>query len=312
MNYQNPPQQHQSLVSPDQAVYMGQQEVPPTPQQQYMTQGGYVQPQGGYVQPQGGYVQPQGGYVQPPQQVMQTVQYHNPYDPYEMLKMCNKVYVKEQVQLLEILGIDAKNEYSVLNESKQEMFIAKETTGFYQRNCVPNNCRAIGIETFILLPGQGRVVFMNANKECQTTCCCCNRPKLQVNNIMNGKVIGHLKDEWSCCNYVFTVLDYDDEERLKVEASCCQAGIWCKLPCGSCSEVKFDISDISTGTQVGSITKRINMKGALLENMADRYWVDFGSVTEPQWKALLLSLSYFIDLRLFSGAEASQNNMQIK
>eukprot|EP00919_Chromeraceae_sp_WS-2016_P072451 GHVR01171336.1.p1 GENE.GHVR01171336.1~~GHVR01171336.1.p1 ORF type:complete len:262 (+),score=34.00 GHVR01171336.1:52-837(+) len=242
------------------------------------------------------------------QNINQPKTYGNPetsgdaFNPYTMLEGLDKVYIKEKLKMIEFLGVDAKNKYSIMNEDKNELFLAKESTGWCARNCLPHDCRPFELETYIKMPGQGKVNFMKMEKPCQLTCCCINRPRMEVKNNLSGEVIGYLRDPFDCFNYVYTVADSSEKKQLTVKASCCQPGIWCGLPCGPCSEVHFEITNATSKEKVGNITKKISLCGMIAEDMMDNYWVEFGTISDPQWKAMLINLALFIDMRMFQGS----------
>uniref|UniRef100_A0A0G4IB44 Phospholipid scramblase n=1 Tax=Chromera velia CCMP2878 TaxID=1169474 RepID=A0A0G4IB44_9ALVE len=229
-------------------------------------------------------------------------------DPFQMLASQQKVYVKEKIKILEFIGIDQANKYAVKDVNGNEMFIAKETTGFCARCCLPTTCRPFNLEMFIKVPGQSPQPFIKADKECQMTCCCLNRPKMQVMNNHTGQQIGILKDDFDCCNHIFSINDNQENPTLRIKGNCMQCGICCKCPCGPCKYVKFDITDMKSQQAVGQIVKENTCLGTIADDMNDKYWVDFGAVSEPQWKAMLVTAAIFIDFRMFQGGKKDENS----
>merc|ERR1712232_993967 len=89
---------------------------------------------------------------------------------------------------------------------------------------------------------------------------------------------------------------------LYAKGGCCQLGLFCPLPCGPCSEVHFDVTDAASDQIVGHVTKKVPncLKWLIPGESVDNYHVDFQKVQHPQWKAMLMVLSVFIDFRYFS------------
>uniref|UniRef100_A0A0G4F670 Phospholipid scramblase n=1 Tax=Chromera velia CCMP2878 TaxID=1169474 RepID=A0A0G4F670_9ALVE len=159
-----PPPEGYAGQAPPPFVHPGTMPEPPQTQPLMQAQGYPPQPAQGYPpQPAQGYPpQPAQGYPQ----AEQVKQQHYPkgfhpgangapvppgpggpqvyappimvMDPMTMLAQQERVYVKEKLRLIELLGIDAANKYVIRDTYKNNLFVAKETTGCCERNCIPN------------------------------------------------------------------------------------------------------------------------------------------------------------------------------
>mmetsp|Transcript_21879 Transcript_21879/g.68786 ORF Transcript_21879/g.68786 Transcript_21879/m.68786 type:complete len:153 (-) Transcript_21879:42-500(-) len=132
------------------------------------------------------------------------------------------------------------------------------------------------------------------------TCCCFNRPAVDMTDAKTGQKIGSISDPFACCDLAFQVRDAHGEPARKVKGGCCQCGLCCPLPCGPCAEVNFNVEDMN-GNQVGSLKKKVpGCCKFFLAPDVDHFDVDFGGVSDPSQRALLLGLAIFMDFRYFS------------
>jgi hypothetical protein len=72
-------------------------------------------------------------------------------DPMMELKMAKRVYIKQEVELLEVFtGCETQNRYHVFADSGNGiwtyLFKCKETSGWCARNCIGRNHRPIDIK----------------------------------------------------------------------------------------------------------------------------------------------------------------------
>jgi len=215
------------------------------------------------------------------------------------------------------------NKYVVRTHEGAPVFFAIETTDFLNRQC-GGDCRGIDVDIVVL--GQDPALmqqadaqfdwsynpfqqsvdlsnsqkFLRMHKECQFTCCCFNRPVIEVLDGNTGALIGKIVNPWACCDMTFSLLDKDDEPTLTAKGGCCQLGLICPCPCGPCKEVHFDVKD-DKGTEVGHLKKTIpDFLKFVVADDVDNYEVDFGDVKDPHLKAMLVALGLFIDFRYFN------------
>lgn len=273
--------------------------------------------------------QPMGA---PQQQMMGTFVQVNGF---QILGSLPKVKIEEKMNMLEtaaglfgeLMGIDAElemaNKYVIRTEQGHPLFFAVEQTDFCNRQC-GGDCRGIDIDMVVL--GQdpnimaqadgnydwsfnpfpkvdltGSQKFIHLHKDCQCTCCCFNRPIINVTDGNTGQIVGKIKNPWACCDMTFDLMDANDQPTLTSKGGCCQLGLICPCPCGPCKEVNFDVKNTKSGDEVAHLKKIIPscMKFVVADDV-DNYDVDFGSVQDPQLKAMLVALGLFIDFRYFN------------
>ena len=152
-------------------------------------------------------------------------------------------------------------------------------------------------------------------------CCeflCFNRPEMFVKNA-RGQQVGHVINPFTCFSWDVDVeaptgdrLDQGevDPEALKgdawpykVSATCMQPGIYCRLPCGPCKRVIFEIRDRS-GTQVGEIQ---HVWSGCCKSLidVDNYAIRFPLGATWQQKASLINTVFLLDFLYF---ERKQDN----
>eukprot|EP00419_Tripos_fusus_P064123 CAMPEP_0172929970 /NCGR_PEP_ID=MMETSP1075-20121228/218754_1 /TAXON_ID=2916 /ORGANISM="Ceratium fusus, Strain PA161109" /LENGTH=271 /DNA_ID=CAMNT_0013791277 /DNA_START=721 /DNA_END=1536 /DNA_ORIENTATION=- len=144
--------------------------------------------------------------------------------------------------------------------------------------------------------GANQKVF-HMKRDATCTCCCFNRPVVEIMDVTSNQIFGSISDPFACCNLTFDVKDHTDQEVLAANGGCCQWGLCCPLPCGPCAEVNFDLNDPS-GQGVGKLKKKVpNCFKFFLAPDVDNFNVDFGGVSHPQYKALVMALAIFMDFR---------------
>ncbi|CAK0807107.1 unnamed protein product [Prorocentrum cordatum] len=233
----------------------------------------------------------------------------------------------------ELTGTDVQlemaNKYVVKTMQGHNLFFAVDQTDFCNRQC-GGDCRGIDVDVVSLgqdpklsqqAEGQfdwsfnpfGSVdlsnsqKFFHLHKDCQFTCCCFNRPVIDVVNSATGQTLGSITDPWACCDMTFNLLDANGQPTLTAKGGCCQLGLICPCPCGPCSEVHFTVNDASTGAEVASMKKVVPgfLKFMVADNISN-YEIEFGRIMNPEWKAMLIALGLFLDFRYFN--ERSDKN----
>lgn len=227
----------------------------------------------------------------------------------QCLAQHEKIEVKEEIRWIEALSaiigqeIEMANKYKIFADGGQhELFYAVEQTDCCTRQlkqCAPD-CAPWNLHIMYTENGQNQMAF-KIDRPCTFTCCCLNRPKATITDAASGQTIGFMSDPFACCDLTFNLNDVNDEPVLKANGGCCQWGLCCPLPCGPCAEVNFPVSDAKTGDEVGHIQKKVpGCCKFLIAPDVDNYKIEFGKVQNPQYKALLLTLSIFIDFRYFN------------
>lgn len=257
-------------------------------------------------------------------------------DPFQIISSLPQVKIEEKMNLMEtasgllgeLMGVDMElemaNKYVIKSSQGHPLFFAVEQTDFCQRQLGQfGDCRGIDISVVVL--GQdpklqasaeggfdwsfnpfGKVdlsnsqKFLQLKKDMQCTCCCFNRPLIEVINANTGQPIGKIRDPYACCDMTFGLLDADGEEKMTAKGGCCQWGLICPCPCGPCREVNFEVYDMN-GSEVGTMKKVIpDCLKFITADDVDNYEVDFGRIADPQWRAMMIALSLFIDFRYFN------------
>ena len=312
-----PPQQGyssaqvQQPLMPPQQGYSSAQVQQQFPQQQYVSPQVPMQPQVGYMPPQ--YPQQQVQVVGQPL-VMFGLQYVFVQDP--MIELANsiKAVIHQQVEIFEMIsGCETANRYHVFVQNAQGLtqylFKCKEESGWCMRNCCPSSGREFNMKLkHINMANQissndFQNTYANLFKPYKCTCCCLARPELLLSLHGNEqKYIGKVKEEFTCCDPLFTIKDGNGSPVFVITCDCCQCGFLCRKNfCGKLNEVKFSIFDVKNqgGSPVGSIVKRVAQNAGQLFSDADSYDVNFPVNSSPQEKFSLICCALMIDYQYF-------------
>ena len=317
-----PPQQPSPIPPPQPSP------IPP-PQQP----GGYPTAPGGYPSSPGGYApnpyQAQGYANQPvPQVAVQPVyfagiQFVYVADPMQELNISTGVLIRQQPQFLEqITGCESPNRYYVFSQSPQAgmklLFKCKE-----QSECCQRNCCAASVREFVMdmkhvanvgcMDENFQNSFVHINKPFRCTCCCLERPVMDVNYSQGNQLVGQVKQPFTCCDPYFTIYDYSGTLRYFVSADCCQCGICCANNfCGKMSEAVFNIFKDAGLTEVcGSIVKKVASLSELVTS-ADSYQVNFPADASPSEKILLICCALMIDYQYFEQKADNDNSNTVR
>merc|ERR1719373_526877 len=124
--------------------------------------------------------------MQPPaQQVML------PPSGWEILDPLHEVVIKQQMKMLqaatEFIGVEIAeaNKYAVLDPSGRRVQFITETTDFCTRQMKRGwcaDCIAFSAEVFDTSDPNNQARIMSMNRDFQCTCCCFNRPKMEVHD----------------------------------------------------------------------------------------------------------------------------------
>jgi hypothetical protein len=222
--------------------------------------------------------------------------------------------VKEKANLLQeataLIGyeIEMANKYDVLDHHGNRLFHAIEETNCCKRqlqNGCCHDCAPYDVNVLYTPPGQLQQKFVRMTRPCQLTCCCLNRPVANVVDTSTGSdvKIGSFRDPCTCCCLKFQVRDAQDKDVLEVDGGCLctQPGMICPLPCGPCAKVRFDVKDAQSGISVAKVEKQVpSCLTWCFAPDVDNYQVDFNQIQDPQWKAILLAFTIFMDFRYFN------------
>jgi len=233
-------------------------------------------------------------------------------DGFFILNNCTSIKVKQKFEMLEALtGYEQANEYKVYDEAGTTLFKCNEKSDWCQRQCCPGGCREYDYTIKMETGPYDDMEFLHAVREFSCTICCFNRPELAVYIPGTSQTLGYMSDPWACCDMTFDLFDDQRNLVLKVHGSCCQCGICCKCPCGPCESVEFDIKDGKTGKVVGGIKNTFRLENLTLASDADNYEIEFGEVTDPRWKAMVMVLAIFLDMRYFEQSGQGQRDNSV-
>lgn len=226
-------------------------------------------------------------------------------------KMANMsaVKVQQKRRLLEAVSCwEQQNRYMIYdqNNQSQQLYFVQEGSKWWERMCIPNDCKPWRMDFHNLPPGgigeepDGTrfPVFLHIERPCSLTCCCINRPEAIITEVPSGRVLGTLRDPFACCSLTFQVFDAAGQETLKSSSCCCKKALCC--PCPGCV-VEFPIDDARSGSSVASLQKTW-MWGdhcPICFKDWDNYAVHFGQAANPDYKMLLIGLATFVQMRYF-------------
>eukprot|EP00397_Hematodinium_sp_SG-2012_P035352 GEMP01038021.1.p1 GENE.GEMP01038021.1~~GEMP01038021.1.p1 ORF type:complete len:289 (+),score=56.12 GEMP01038021.1:157-1023(+) len=240
------------------------------------------------------------------QQMMPPAQAGVVWDGFAVLNACPFIRIKQKMEWLEaITGFETKNEYVILDSQGLQIMKAKEDSDCCSRQCLPGNCRPYNYDIQLNVGAGGN--FLHIERPFQCTCCCFNRPELNVYD-NNNTILGYISDPWACCDMTFDIFDASRNKVLTVYGACCQIGLFCPCPFGSCARVEFAIKDARTNADVGSITKTFRTANFFAASDADNYEINFEHVTHPQWKAMVVALAIFLDMNYFEKGGQQQRD----
>ncbi len=228
------------------------------------------------------------------------------------------------------LGCEFENEYTIYDtkvsgkslyeDGKEKVFKCKEHSACCQRNCLPASMREFTVNLDI---NECRYdyksqcfrsswkPFLHIKRDYACTCLCCNRPVIEVSRVdkRDKEVLGYVRDEWACCDYVFSLQkSLEESPAYTVRANCCQCGLFCACPCGPCEKVTFDIIDNKNNAVVGGIYKVWSGCAREVITNADSYSVKFPKDMTADYKAILLACVLFIDYRYFEEKSSDKHH----
>lgn len=139
-------------------------------------------------------------------------------------------------------------------------------------------------------------------KGCNFHCFCLDRPQIRIFYTEEGteQYIGRIIDNFTLCNFKYTIKDNKGKLLYIISGSCCQKGVLCRcIPANDCQKAEFELRDAS-----GNLIEIINKKGrgfaANLLSDADSFYVNFQPYMDWQHRALIMSTLFLIDFMVFS------------
>ena len=230
-------------------------------------------------------------------------------DPISELAMSYRATIRQQPEVTELLtGCESENRYhvfiSLVNGMEKYLFKCKEQSTCCQRQCCPADAREFNMLIKHISNPMGfkedfSKYFAKLSKPYKCSCLCLARPKITGEYTSNNQVFGEVKEECSCCDPLFVVLN-QSEVKYSITINCCQCGFCCRCSCSKYFTVDCIIREGGkNGTPVGSIKKKLASN--ILEFMgdADTYVVEFPPSATPEDKLSLIMAGLFIDYRYF-------------
>jgi len=201
-----------------------------------------------------------------------------------------RVYVKQEMAVVELCGIEAKQRYriSVPNGNKEGavfLYITEESDCVERICCGTNRSLKLRVHGGATKDGP---VIMEMNKPFQGWCCM--RPSFSVSS--SGQQIGEVDDPCRCCLVEQEVYGPNKNFIFKTAGTLCQTGIWCSM----CAGVYFDVT--KHGQKVAQI-ERLPMETEECCLMTNRFMIDFNSIQDPQERKMLLASAMLLDLAYF-------------
>jgi len=231
--------------------------------------------------------------------------------PYQqVMDRVSSITIKEKVSAVEAITaalgqeVEMANKYKIYDQNENEIFFAVEQTDFCTRQlkqCL-GECAAWDVDILYTEGGKSEQAF-KLKRDFTMTCCCFNRPVVDVETA-SGYKIGSLTNPFTCCNLNFDINDAAGEPVMSVNGGCCQLGLICPCPFGPCAEVTFEVLDAG-GNELGEITKRVpGCCKWMIADDVDNYNVDFEQIGDSKNKILLMAAAIFMDFRFFNNNSA--------
>lgn len=248
------------------------------------------------------------------------LQYVYVTDPMTELANCTGAKIKQQPEFFEVFtGCETANRYHVFGLSNlgiKYLFKCQEMSDYCMRNCCAASMREFSMDIKHIAASDQLMnsslvkSFGYINKPFKCTCCCCNRPEMQVSLAETGQIIGNIYQPFNCCDPYFQILDGTGNLKYIITADCCQCALLCSNNlCGKCSEGEFKIfSNKNDGRPVGSIIKTCASSYSELVTSADSYNINFPLDASPSEKFLIIALGLMIDYQYFEESASNKGN----
>lgn len=244
-----------------------------------------------------------------------NLHYDYSIDPMLDLQECKSVLIKQQPEILEaITGCETPNRYHIFGQyltgQTKYLFKCKESSTFFMRMCLNSSSREFHMNVkHIASPLDFKEdfskTFVDIYKPYKCTCCCQNRPEMQIILSDTKEPLGIIRQPFMCINPELEVFDKNGALKYYIKGKGYQFGLLCaNKACGKCSEVCFNIYDsrnINSFTQ--SLGKIFKKKASFTEliTSADSYSIIFPPCSDPNDKLLIIASGLMIDYLYFEG-----------
>lgn len=213
----------------------------------------------------------------------------------EYLTLVDQILVKQKVEVFEILtGCEMKNKYQVQNSVGQQIFFMKEDVDFCTRQCC-GPMRPFDMK--VLDNAEREVMHLKRPYRCGPCSWCggCCQMEIEI-SAPPGQLIGFVKQDPTYCSPAWTVYAADKTTPvMKITGPCC--------PIACCSDIEFQVFDVTGQSQLGSITKQ--WTGFFREAFtdADHFGITFPKDLDVKVKASLLGALMLIDFMFFESQQ---------
>lgn len=234
--------------------------------------------------------------------------------------MIDGILIKQHFDTLEaITGCEIQNKYNIYQKQqgkmkkqiKDKLWVAKEKSGCYSRQCLSNSCREFDIKLKNESKLDQDLVSVRIHKECTCTCYCLNRPKFKVEYTEHQgqeQYLGSIQDDFDCCNFNFSVFGPNNEKLYRIYTGCCQCGICCQgCPCKTCEKVDFKVFD-NSGKEIAVIEKRGKNCLKNMLNDADNFGLEFPKSMGWEHRTLMIAAMLLIDFMMFEESQEQNKN----
>lgn len=209
---------------------------------------------------------------------------------------------------VEGLGFEQTNQYKVFRHTPgqhtgwDDLFYVREQTSAVSRNLqqfpMLRDCMAWNMSIRYCQGVGGEEPAFHITRPASCTCLCFNRPEAHVTD-SEGTELGTFQDPFSWSTYWdgvynFTVCDSDGMSLFEIAGGCSEDD--------DAKKIEFTVIGSESRESVATIRKKAPKRNFFQAEDLDNYYVDFGSVSEPKHKALLMALTLFMDMRYFNGS----------
>jgi len=237
------------------------------------------------------------------------------------LSNCDEIQLRERFNLSEAItsmlrqdGNTTKSRYRIFQGSGEEVFFGVETARFrlWPLQTFLPDCAPLSIDIY-LTENRERVTpnetAFTLRRPCTLTCCCINRPVVDVTDVETGLRLGSIREPFGCCDFSFRIRDSDERPLMNVGSpiagrmQVCQAwGMCCPYPCGPCSTVDMKATKLTHDEPgIAHVRRRMPLcwNTIFRKEQNSYYKVEFDTVQAPEDKALLMALAVLIDFKYF-------------
>eukprot|EP00330_Aristerostoma_sp_ATCC50986_P005615 CAMPEP_0114594274 /NCGR_PEP_ID=MMETSP0125-20121206/15903_1 /TAXON_ID=485358 ORGANISM="Aristerostoma sp., Strain ATCC 50986" /NCGR_SAMPLE_ID=MMETSP0125 /ASSEMBLY_ACC=CAM_ASM_000245 /LENGTH=222 /DNA_ID=CAMNT_0001794359 /DNA_START=265 /DNA_END=933 /DNA_ORIENTATION=- len=211
-------------------------------------------------------------------------------------------------------GCDFENKYYIYQNDEEgdkkghKLMRAKEKSGWCARNCMHPDCKPFKV--IIEHEGGPRDGdnILELNREFRCTCCCFNRPEMDVNYVENGanEYVGKVTQPWYCCDKGLMIWTAKAKMFMKSELIAANSDFSAKCPA---RVAKLSISDMKKpgGESVGIVQKRTAGCVQSAITTADNFSANFPDDATPQTRALIMSSILLMDFAYFEEKQDNRN-----